>query len=72
MVRVVEICYNNAKKYNLDFSNVTGNEGKEEPAANGSKPIADDSQQFGSRSRPQSNTNRDAGNKRTRVSFLLY
>ena len=23
VVRVVEICYNNAKKYNLDFSNVS-------------------------------------------------
>ena len=72
VVRVVEICYGNAKKYNLDFSNVTGCEGKDGDGAGVPSKTIDDSQQFGSRSRPTANTNRDAGNKRTRVSFLLY
>ena len=49
VVRVVEICYNNAKKYNLDFSNVTGCEGKDDSAGGGKAPITDTNEQFGSR-----------------------
>ena len=41
IVRVVEICYSNAKKYNLDFSNVTL-EGKED-SSNASSAATSDS-----------------------------
>ena len=40
IVRVVEICYNNAKRYNLDFSNVTL-EGKEDAGSAASKAAAE-------------------------------
>ena len=74
LVRVVEICFHNAKKYDLDFRNVTSqgrnpsqNEGGADFSADASEAAS-----FGGRSRAPSNRNAGQdGNKRTRVSFIM-
>ena len=79
IAKVVQMCFSNAKTYSLDFRGITLS------GANGGND--DSSQPFGTSSVGSNSTNLDtgfgssrrggapttaAGNKRTRVSFLLY
>ena len=73
LVRVVEICFHNAKKYNLDFRNVTSQ--SRTTVADGAADFTDASEaaSFGGRSRGTSNNRQgqDGNNKRTKVSFIM-
>jgi len=79
IAKVVQICFANAKKYNLDFRGITlsGSNGEGidgNPAFGANANAATTSNQdstFGS-SRRGPATSSNTGNKRTRVSFLLY
>ena len=74
LVRVIEICFQNAKKYNLDFRNVTS-QGRNPPQTEGGTDFSTDASEaasFGGRSRaPSANRQGQDGNKRTRVSFIM-
>lgn len=77
LVRVIEICFHNAKKYNLDFRNVTS-QGRNPPQNEASTDFITDASEaasFGGRSRA-TGANRvqrqgQDGNKRTKVSFIM-
>ena len=74
LVRVIEICFHNAKKYDLDFRNVTSQGRNPSQNESGADFSADASEaaSFGGRSRaPSSNRGAQDGNKRTRVSFIM-
>ena len=71
LVRVIEICFHNAKKYDLDFRNVTS-QGR--PSEGGTSDLITDgsAEGFGGRSRGPSKRNQGSDeNKRTRVSFIM-
>jgi hypothetical protein len=78
IAKVVQICFANAKKYNLDFRGISlagpNGEGGDSGSAFGTSGAAAAAQQdatFGS-SRRGGAPAASQGNKRTRVSFLLY
>ena len=79
IAKVVQICFANAKKYNLDFRGISlagpNGEGSEGGPGFGSSALAAASAQqdatFGSSRRGGAPT-ANQGSKRTRVSFLLY
>ena len=72
IAKLVQICFVNAKKYKLDFRRITLAGGPDDPSSNSSASTSTAAEPgFGSSRRggaPQNNQ----GNKRTRVSFLLY
>ena len=74
LVRVIEICFHNAKKYDLDFRNVTS-QGRNPSQIEGGVDFSADASEaasFGGRSRgPARNKGGEDGNKRTRVSFIM-
>ena len=76
IAKVVQMCFSNAKTYNLDFRGITlsgangGNDDSSQPFSSQSSTSNLDTG-FGS-SRRGTSTSTAAGNKRTRVSFLLY
>lgn len=82
--KVVELCFMNAKKYDLDFRGITLSNGAGDGtdtgspfgsgsggAGSGSSSLASDIG-FGSSRRSGAPAAGNGGNKRTRVSFLLY
>ena len=78
IAKVVQICFANAKKYNLDFRGITlagpNGEGEGGTGFNTSGGAGTSAQQdatFGSSRRGGAPT-ANQGSKRTRVSFLLY
>ena len=75
LVRVIEICFQNAKKYNLDFRNVTV-QGRQNAEGSTTEFSTDASEaaSFGGRTRPPSQRGgqgQDGANKRTKVSFIM-
>lgn len=75
IAKVVQMCFSNAKTYNLDFRGITlsGANGGNEDSMSGPAAATNSSLDtgFGSSRRGGAPTTA-AGNKRTRVSFLLY
>ena len=78
IAKVVQICFANAKKYNLDFRGITlagpngeGDSGAGFGASAGGAANAQQDATFGSSRRGGAPT-ANQGSKRTRVSFLLY
>ena len=78
IAKVVQICFANAKKYNLDFRGITlagpngeGEGGTGFNTSGGAGASAQQDATFGSSRRGGAPT-ANQGSKRTRVSFLLY
>ena len=75
LVRVIEICFHNAKKYDLDFRNVTA-QGRPSINTEGTTDFSTDASEaasFGGRTRPPSQRGGQGldANKKTRVSFIM-
>ena len=68
IVKVIQMCYSDSKKYNLDFSNVS----LEKNAAETTNDTGGDGEfGFGASRRGTVASGAGAANKKTRVSFIL-
>ena len=66
IVKVIQMCYSDSKKYNLDFSNVSLEKNAAD-TANDTGGI----DEFGASRRGPTTSGAGAANKKTRVSFIL-